>query len=143
MVFAAGVQIAAVFIWLGMVIGISFIEAPLKFQAPGITNELGVGIGRLVFRALNIAEGVLLVVVFATLIFSPATRSVASWSLAVALAVILALGALVVRPAIDRNVQDGKISTSGVPRNVLHFSYVGLELIKLALLVIFGVSLLV
>ncbi|MEM0967027.1 MAG: hypothetical protein AAGJ81_12845 [Verrucomicrobiota bacterium] len=40
-------------VWLGLVIGISFLEAPLKFQAPGITLELGLGIGRLVFGALN------------------------------------------------------------------------------------------
>jgi hypothetical protein len=36
-----------------MVAGISFLEAPIKFQAPGITIGLGLGIGRLVFAALN------------------------------------------------------------------------------------------
>lgn len=39
--------------WLGMVLGISFVEAPLKFQAPGITTALGLGIGKIVFGALN------------------------------------------------------------------------------------------
>gem|GEM_PF-4447495 len=29
--------IANTFIWVGMLCGISFLEAPLKFQAPGIT----------------------------------------------------------------------------------------------------------
>ncbi|MFD1210868.1 hypothetical protein ACFQ36_02275 [Arthrobacter sp. GCM10027362] len=42
--------------WLGIIIGISLIEAPLKFQAPGITIPLGLGIGRLVFTAMNIVE---------------------------------------------------------------------------------------
>ena len=46
--------VAAIFVWLGMVFAISFLEAPLKFRAPGITIPLGLGIGRLVFRALNI-----------------------------------------------------------------------------------------
>ena len=50
------VAVAAVFVWLGMVLAISFLEAPLKFRAPGITIQLGLGIGRLVFRALNICE---------------------------------------------------------------------------------------
>ena len=36
-------------IWLGLIIGISFIEAPLKFTAPGIMIPLGLGIGRRVF----------------------------------------------------------------------------------------------
>ncbi len=35
---------------LGAIVAISFLEAPLKFLAPGITIPLGLGIGRLVFR---------------------------------------------------------------------------------------------
>ena len=53
---AAVAQLAVPFIWLGMVLAISFLETPLKFRAPGITVPLGLGIGRLVFRALNAAE---------------------------------------------------------------------------------------
>ncbi|MEM9820559.1 MAG: hypothetical protein AAF985_05785 [Bacteroidota bacterium] len=40
-------------VWIGMLLGISFVEAPLKFRAPNITLPLGLGIGRLVFAALN------------------------------------------------------------------------------------------
>ena len=47
------VAVAATFVWLGMVLAISFIEAPLKFRAPGVTLPIGLGIGRLVFRALT------------------------------------------------------------------------------------------
>ncbi len=50
-------------IWLGLLIGLSFIEAPLKFQAPGITQKLGLGIGKLVFGVLSKIE-----LVFALLI---------------------------------------------------------------------------
>src|SRR5699024_12699784 len=39
-----------------MVLAISFLEAPLKFRAPGITLPLGLGIGRIVFPALNTVE---------------------------------------------------------------------------------------
>jgi hypothetical protein len=46
-----GLALAVPFLWLGMVLAISFLEAPLKFRAPGITLALGLGIGRLVFRA--------------------------------------------------------------------------------------------
>ena len=51
--------VALPFLWLGLILGISFMEAPLKFRAPGITLSLGVGIGRLFFRALNAMEAVL------------------------------------------------------------------------------------
>ena len=53
---APAVAVAVVFVWLGMVLAISFIEAPLKFRAPGVTLQIGLGIGRLVFRALNACE---------------------------------------------------------------------------------------
>ena len=53
---AHAVAVAVVFVWLGMVVAISFIEAPLKFRAPGVSLQVGLGIGRLVFRALNAAE---------------------------------------------------------------------------------------
>ena len=62
MALIGGVQIAVTFVWLGMVLAISFLEAPLKFRSPGITVPLGVGIGRLVFRALNAVEGAFAVV---------------------------------------------------------------------------------
>lgn len=52
----AAVAVAAVFVWLGMVLAISFLEAPLKFRAPGVTLAVGVGIRRVVFRALNTCE---------------------------------------------------------------------------------------
>ena len=61
---ASAVAVAAIFVWLGMVVAISFIEAPLKFRAPGVTLQIGLGIGRFVFRALNGCE-LLLAVVFA------------------------------------------------------------------------------
>ena len=52
----AAVATAAVFVWLGMVLAISFLETPLKFRAPGVDIPIGLGIGRIVFRALNRAE---------------------------------------------------------------------------------------
>ncbi len=47
---------ALVFVWLGMVLAISFLETPLKFRGPGITVPLGLGVGRVMFRALNTVE---------------------------------------------------------------------------------------
>ena len=41
--------LAGVFLWIGFVSAISFMEAWLKFRAPGVTLTLGLGIGRLVF----------------------------------------------------------------------------------------------
>lgn len=132
---AAAVAVAAAFTWLGMVLAISFLEAPLKFRAPGITVPLGVGIGRLVFRALNIAEGVLAVVLLVTAFLAPRAVPLA---LVVALCVVLAVGALVLRRRMDRRVVAGRI-TDGMPRHALHLWYIALELVKVVLLVLVGV----
>ena len=66
--------VAAIFVWLGMVFAISFLEAPLKFRAPGITIPLGLGIGRLVFRALNICEVVLAAVALVAVVLPGVRR---------------------------------------------------------------------
>ena len=36
---------AASLVWLGMVLAISFLEAPLKFRAPDVSLRIGLGIG--------------------------------------------------------------------------------------------------
>jgi len=132
------VQIAAAFTWLGMVLAISFLEAPLKFRAPGITVPLGVGIGRLVFRALNVSEAVLWVIILIGLFMGLGQTDVAQWAIFALLAVDLVLGALVIRPLMDRRVADG-VTRASMPRTILHFLYIGLEVLKVALLGAFGV----
>jgi hypothetical protein len=97
---ASAVAVAVVFVWLGMVLAISFLEAPLKFRAPNVTLQIGLGIGRLVFRALNTVEVVLAVVILVTTLASPPPVAAAA-ALAVAFAALaLQIGA--VRPRLNR-----------------------------------------
>lgn len=134
------VQTAIAFVWLGMVLGISFLEAPLKFRAPGITLPLGVGIGRLVFRALNLVEGVFALVLIVTLVLAwPPAVSTAV--IVGALAVVLAIGAGVLRPRMDARVRRGELS-DGQPRHALHIGFVALETAKVLLLLALGILLL-
>ena len=48
---ALAVATAVTLVWLGRVLAISFLEAPLRFRAPQVSLRIGLGIGRLVFRA--------------------------------------------------------------------------------------------
>src|SRR5438067_1809392 len=95
-----GVVGAIAFLWLGMVLGLSFLEAPLKFRAPGITIPLGLGIGRLVFAALNRVEVALLVGITATLVVAPRPTT-AVWTAGLLVAVLTAQ-LLGVKPALTR-----------------------------------------
>jgi hypothetical protein len=133
------VAVAAVFVWLGMVLAISFIEAPLKFRAPGVTLQIGLGIGRLVFRALNACELALGAVVVACLAIEPPTTVIA---VAAAVAVIILLAqVLAVRPRLTRR-SDAVLAGGEGPRSHAHWAYVGLEIAKVIALLIAGISLL-
>lgn len=127
---------AAAFTWLGMVLAISFMEAPLKFRAPGITLRLGLGIGRLVFRALNGAEVVLLLVIAIALVVGPRPAPVV-WA-AVAAAVVLLAQLLGVRPVLTKR-SDRVLAGENAPRSGAHYVYVGLEVVKVAALIVLGV----
>ena len=63
------ISIASTFLWIGFVCAISFMEAWLKFRAPGVTIPIGLGIGRLVFTALNLVEWVFALVIISNLLF--------------------------------------------------------------------------
>jgi hypothetical protein len=134
---ASAVAVAAIFVWLGMVVAISFIEAPLKFRAPGVTLQIGLGIGRLVFRALNGIELLLAVVVAVSFVADPVYLSLAT-AVAAAVAVITLLAqVLLVRPTLSRR-SDAVLSGADGPRSHAHWVYVGLELVKVAALLIAG-----
>ena len=136
--FVAAVQVAVAFTWLGMVLGISFLEAPLKFRAPGITVPLGVGIGRLVFRALNIVEGVFGAALLVAAALTVPQASTWSGGLIVAVVITLVVGAWGLRPRMDARVRRGN-TVDGLPRHVLHIGYVVLECVKVLLLLAIGI----
>jgi hypothetical protein len=135
---AAAVATAVVFVWLGMVLAISFLEAPLKFRAPGITVPLGLGIGRLVFRALNAVEAALALAVAGCLASGlPSPAAVA----AVVAVAVLVMQLLAVRPRLGRR-SDAVLAGGDAPRSHAHHVYLGLEVAKVTALVTAGIALL-
>ncbi|MFL1591632.1 hypothetical protein NQ854_01895 [Rhodococcus ruber] len=132
------VELFVPMLWLGMVLAISFLEAPLKFRAPGITIPLGLGIGRLVFRALNTVEVVLAVaLIVACLILSPGTTG---WALLLVTVAVLAVQVAVVRPPLTRR-SNRVLAGEDVPRSNAHYAYVALEIAKVALLIALAIVL--
>ncbi|AKS34782.1 hypothetical protein [Mycolicibacterium goodii] len=140
---APAIGVAVTFCWIGMVLAISFLEAPLKFRAPNVTLQIGLGIGRLVFRALNTVEIVLAAVLLVALLTEPARTSVL---VAVALAVVaLAAQLVAVRPRLTRRsdaVLAAGPEADNLPRSNAHYAYVALEVVKLAGLFTAGILLL-
>lgn len=136
---ALAAAVAATFVWLGMVLAISFLEAPLKFRAPGVDLRIGLGIGRLVFRALNAAECALALMLVITVFAGHApVRAVAA---ALAAVVILVIQASAVRPRLNRR-SDRILAGGDAPRSRSHHAYIALEAAKVAALIAAGALLL-
>lgn len=137
---STAIATALTFVWLGMVLAISFLEAPLKFRAPGITVPLGLGIGRLVFRALNGCEVVLLLGLVGCALLGDGLGRGPLVGLGLA-AGSLGLQQLLVRPRLTRR-SDAVLAGADAPRSHAHLAYVGLELVKVAALLTAGILLL-
>ncbi|MFF7194357.1 hypothetical protein ACFZAM_11675 [Streptomyces sp. NPDC008079] len=122
-----------------MVLAISFLEAPLKFRAPDVTVRIGLGIGRLVFRALNSVEGVFAVTLLTVAASGPlSARATVALTAAVAL---LVLQLAVVRPRLTRR-SNAVLAGQDTPRSHAHHAYIGLEAAKVAALITAGTLLL-
>jgi hypothetical protein len=133
------VATATVFVWLGMVVAISFLEAPLKFRAPGVTLRIGLGIGRLIFRALNTAE-LLFAMIAAAALFTHETPLRLDVALSVAVAALL-LQLVLVRPLLSKRTSEVLAGDEG-ERSRAHYAYIALELVKVVALVVAGITLL-
>ncbi|GAA4389928.1 hypothetical protein [Hymenobacter koreensis] len=127
--------VLSLFLWAGMVAGISFLEAPLKFTAPNITVVLGVGIGRIVFHALNKVELTLSVVALlcAGIVRIPSRL----WLVLLTVVLILLAQTFILLPALDARaitLQAGSLT----PPSSQHAVYIGLELTKFVCLIVAG-----
>ncbi len=136
---AAAIAVALTFCWLGMVLAISFLEAPLKFRAPGVTQPIGLGIGRIVFRALNTIEAVFAAVIVVALATDPPPPAA---SVALGIAVVMLIAQLLaVRPRLTRRA-NAVLAGGNAPRSRVHYAYVALEAVKVVALLTGGILLL-
>jgi len=136
---SAAAAAAVTFTWLGMVLAISFLEAPLKFRAPGVTIRIGLGIGRLVFRALNRVEVVFAVALIAAVVIgSPPVSVIVPTAVAV---LLLAVQLAAIRPGLSRR-SDRVLAGEELPRSRAHLWYVAAECAKVLALLVVGFNVL-
>lgn len=113
-------------------------EAWLKFQAPGITIPLGLGIGRLVFNALNKIEWVLCVSIYFCFISNKQrVLSLKNWQFPLVIAILM-LQTFWLLPALDVRAEL-IIKGENIPSSSLHLFYIVFEVIKVVLLFIMGI----
>lgn len=132
--------VVAVFVWVGFVCAISFMEAWLKFRAPGINLPLGLGIGRLVFSALNKVEWVLAIAVIVNYMFENGRSFHWNYLLFLIVLLILLIQTFYALPALDARAE-AYIKHQLPASSHLHFYYVAMEVVKVCCLVFFGIKL--
>jgi hypothetical protein len=137
----AVISLAAVcLLWAGMVLGISVLEAPVKFQAPTLTREVGMDVGRTVFSAFNKVEiGWSLLSFWLFIIVRPFHRAPRVLRVLLPLLwLVVLLQSVFLLPAL---VQRALLVMHGqpLPASPIHALYSSSELIKLLSLIACGV----
>jgi hypothetical protein len=114
-------------------------EAWLKFQAPGITLALGLGIGRIVFDALNRMEWIFLLVI-ALHYGRDGYRKIEYTDLTFFIPVVLLiLQTFVWLPILDLRAEL-HIQGAHMPPSTLHLVYILAEVVKVACLMAYIVT---
>lgn len=130
------IRVAVTFIWLGFICAISFMEAWIKFTAPGVSLNTGLAIGQVVFAALNKVEIVLAAIIilsFMTGFEQPVFKNI---YLMVALA-LLVVQSVYLLPQLSARV-DLRLEGGQPGSSPLHVYYLAAEALKVLNLSTFG-----
>lgn len=124
--------IAAVF-WLGLLLGVSFLATPIKFQAPSLDLPTALDVGRVTFALFSRVELVLWCLLAGAALLSHA--KIADLALVAFLAAVLLAQSLWLLPALDGRVEQIMAGVAP-PHTGHHFFYVSAEGFKVLSLVL-------
>ncbi|TYA84331.1 hypothetical protein FUA24_06705 [Seonamhaeicola marinus] len=127
------IMISASLIWIGFLGAISFMESWLKFRATGVTLEIGLSIGKLVFFALNKVEIFLALVIITAFILSKQSIIKKRNISFLLIIIILIIQSIYLLPQLDYRAEQ-IIDGFKLAKSYLHLYYVAFEAIKLLLL---------
>ncbi len=124
-------------LWAGMVIGISFVAQPAKFKTPQLARIAALATGRQIFRSMHAAEAVLASACILLSIFSASQNADKPLYLATG---ILLMQVFALMPPLSRRV-DLLLAGQELCGSSHHLIFAVLEVIKLALLIVFALPL--
>ena len=119
---------------LGAIIAISFLEAPLKFLAPGVTIPIGLGIGRLVFTALSVLAGVVLILLTVVSVRAKAGRGVLG--ILGGIWIVYLIEVAVIRPVLNRRSDLVIAGVEAPGTDWAHYAYIAADATLIVLLVV-------
>ena len=127
------ISITVILFWAGFVSSISFMEAWLKFRVEGVTLNIGLRIGKRIFRALNRMEWVFLIsyTILQFYGFNTLNRLIAT--LSILLFVILALQTFYLLPRLEKRI-DRILAGENVVKSNHHLYFIAAEVLKVSIL---------
>lgn len=134
------IALACIFTWIGFIAAISFMEAWLKFRAPGVGLAEGLSIGNLVFKALNRVEWCLFLISAASI--ADIRKHIAPYIFFLDLIVlcVLLLQTFFLLPALSLRteifIRGGLLEASNH-----HFYFVAAEVLKIVILLSISIGL--
>ncbi|MEO6074587.1 MAG: hypothetical protein ABIP67_15290 [Burkholderiales bacterium] len=118
-------------LWFGLLVGVSFIATPAKFDAASLALPVALDVGRATFAIFNKVEWFLAAAMIPVVIFS-GPRLFPSMAVVVLGNLLLAQSAWLL-PMLNDRIET--IMAGGHPRPSLdHIFYIGIDLVKLAVL---------
>lgn len=131
----AGVAFVAT-LWLGLLLGVSFLATPVKFQAPSLTLATALEVGRATFALLIRVEwGLAALLALATAWTLRVQRGRGLWIGVGLLVLLLAAQSLGLLPILDERV--ARIIAADTPGSSWHhWAYVMLEAAKVVILLV-------
>ena len=124
-------------LWLGILIGVSFLATPVKFQAQLLSLPAALDVGQVTFGLFSKVEWALAVATAACLVISRSGKS-ETLSLAAVL-IIVAAQALWLLPVLDMRLE-AVIAGTPPPRSSHHMIYIAAEAAKALLLLVLGLA---
>jgi hypothetical protein len=118
-------------LWLGLLLGVSFIATPAKFAAPTLTLPVALDVGRVTFSLFSKIEWVMAALLLLNVFIAKPSKTIAGATLIAGLIVLFQ--ALYLLPMLDERTT-AAIAGSPQPSSVHHAIYVWLEATKALLL---------
>jgi len=127
-------------LWAGMLLGISFLETPVKFLAPTITAAVALDVGRTVFHYFFLVQmAVMLLLAIAVFFVRPPKLARLLLGIIAASLLVQVIWLLPVLDARVTMVQSG-IAIAQLPKTQVHNVYAICEVLKLGGLIWLGID---
>jgi hypothetical protein len=126
-----------VLFWAGFVSSISFLEAWIKFRAEGVTQVIGLSIGKKVFTAMNRVEWIFLLIFLLSVLIPQLTDSYGILTGGSLVAILLSWQTFYLLPALNKRAV--MIINGNLPKkSTVHLLYGVAETVKVAALLVTG-----